>query len=80
MDTAETAETADTAATPNTRTPAPADASRVGGDTRSQVMSVLLKRGPVAASDIAEELDLSAAGVRRHVDKLVEEKLSLIHI
>lgn len=72
----ETADTADTVATPNTRTPAPADASRVGGDTRSQVMSVLLKRGPVAASDIAEELDLSAAGVRRHVDKLVEEKLA----
>ena len=75
--------------TVETHNPAPADASRAGGDTRSQVMSVLLKRGPVAASDIAEELDLSAAGVRRHVDKLVEEKLaepcapralSLIHI
>ena len=53
-----------------------AGASRAGRDTRSQVMSVLLKRGPVAASDIADELDLSAAGVRRHVDKLVEEGLA----
>lgn len=56
--------------------PASADASRAGGDTRSQVMSVLLKRGPVTANDIAEAIELSAAGVRRHVFKLVEEGLA----
>ena len=60
----------------DSHTPVPTDASRAGGDTRSQVMSVLLKRGPVTASDIAEELQLSAAGVRRHVDKLVSEGLA----
>ena len=59
-----------------THTPAPAEASRAGGDTRSQVMSVLLKRGPVAATDIAQELELSAAGVRRHVDRLVDDGLA----
>ncbi|WP_291313611.1 helix-turn-helix transcriptional regulator [Corynebacterium sp. UBA2622] len=45
----------------------------VGGDTRREVMSLLLKLGPVTASEIGESLGLSAAGVRRHLDKLVDE-------
>ncbi|WP_342319778.1 helix-turn-helix transcriptional regulator [Corynebacterium mayonis] len=44
-----------------------------GGGTRHDVMSLLLKLGPVTATEIGESLGLSAAGVRRHLDKLVEE-------
>lgn len=46
------------------------------GETRSRVMSVLLRQGPVSAADIGEQLGLSAAGVRRHVDKLLDEGLA----
>lgn len=45
-------------------------------NTRDQVMSVLLKHGPVSAADIGETLGISAAGVRRHLDKLVEDGLA----
>ncbi|WJY68089.1 helix-turn-helix transcriptional regulator [Corynebacterium auris] len=45
----------------------------ISGDTRREVMSLLLKLGPVTASEIGESLGLSAAGVRRHLDKLVDE-------
>lgn len=51
-------------------------ADRANGSTRSQVMSILLKQGPVAAADIGTELGLSPAGVRRHLDKLVEDGLA----
>ncbi|MEX3503968.1 helix-turn-helix transcriptional regulator [Corynebacterium sp. LK2510] len=46
------------------------------GDTRHDVMSLMLKLGPVTASDLAESLGLSAAGIRRHLDKLVEDGLA----
>ncbi|MDO5077460.1 metalloregulator ArsR/SmtB family transcription factor [Corynebacterium sp.] len=46
------------------------------GDTRRQIMFSLLERGPESASDLAEQLGLSAAGVRRHLDILVEEGLA----
>ena len=36
------------------------------GDTRRQVMLLLLKEGPIPASDLGTQLGLSAAGVRRH--------------
>ena len=42
------------------------------GETRRQVMLYVLKNGPVTAADIAHELGLSAAGVRRHLDILVD--------
>ncbi|SDS04231.1 helix-turn-helix transcriptional regulator [Corynebacterium timonense] len=45
----------------------------ISGDTRREVMSLLLKLGPVTASELGESLGLSAAGVRRHLDKLVDE-------
>ena len=48
----------------------------VGGDTRREVMSLLLQYGPVTASEIGERLGLSAAGVRRHLGKLVEDGLA----
>lgn len=47
--------------------PAPRDAEQ---DTRQQVLSTLLTRGPQTAAQVAEELGLRAAGVRRHLDNL----------
>lgn len=48
------------------------------GDTRRQVMLLLLKDGPITASDLGTQLGLSAAGVRRHLDILVEDGLTEI--
>ncbi|AKE39207.1 Putative transcriptional regulator [Corynebacterium camporealensis] len=48
------------------------------GDTRRQIMLMLLKDGPVTASAVAERLGLSAAGIRRHLDILLEEGLTEI--
>lgn len=45
------------------------------GDTRRQVMLLLLKDGPITASYLGKRLGLSAAGVRRHLDILVEEEM-----
>lgn len=47
----------------------------VDGDTRRQIMLMLLKHGPSTASDLAARLDMSSAGVRRHLDILVSEGL-----
>ena len=46
------------------------------GDTRRQVMHLLLTLGPVTASRLGDHLGLSAAGVRRHLDILVEDGLT----
>lgn len=46
------------------------------GDTRQHVMRLLLKSGPITAAELGEHLGLSAAGVRRHLDILVEEGLA----
>lgn len=48
------------------------------GDTRSEVMALLLKEGPITATDLSSKLGLSAAGIRRHLDILVEEELAEI--
>ncbi len=48
----------------------------VGGETRRAIMTLLLKRGPASAADLGESLDLSAAGVRRHLDSLLAEGLA----
>ena len=48
----------------------------VGGNTRREVMTQLLKRGPVSAAEIGKQLGISAAGVRRHLDILEEEGLA----
>ncbi len=42
------------------------------GDTRGAIIRVLLESGPTTASRIAEQLGLSAAGVRRHLDALID--------
>ncbi|WP_080794855.1 helix-turn-helix transcriptional regulator [Corynebacterium pacaense] len=47
----------------------------VEGDTRRHIMLILLERAPSTTADIAEQLQLSTAGVRRHLDNLVEENL-----
>jgi predicted ArsR family transcriptional regulator len=49
---------------------APRGASSDGG-TRLAVARLLLERGPVAAADVAAELELSAPAVRRHLDALL---------
>ncbi|AEK92427.1 Iron-sulfur cluster biosynthesis transcriptional regulator SufR [Corynebacterium pseudotuberculosis P54B96] len=46
------------------------------GETRRQIMLVMLKSGPVTATQLGEALGLSATGIRRHVDILVEEGLA----
>jgi predicted ArsR family transcriptional regulator len=46
-------------------------AQHADGRTRQAVAQLLLERGPVTAALIAEELGLSAAAVRRHLDALI---------
>lgn len=45
----------------------------VEGETRGQILRLLLKHGPLTAPALSEMLDLSAAGVRRHLDTFVSE-------
>ncbi len=41
--------------------------------TREVVARAILEGGPATAADLAEKLQITAAGVRRHLDALVEE-------
>ncbi|MGI8816385.1 MAG: helix-turn-helix transcriptional regulator [Pseudonocardia sp.] len=43
------------------------------GGTRVAVARLLLERGPVTAADVAAELGLSGAAVRRHLDALLAD-------
>ncbi|GEL16655.1 helix-turn-helix transcriptional regulator [Pseudonocardia asaccharolytica] len=43
------------------------------GGTRLAVARLLLEQGPVTAAEIAAELELSAAAVRRHLDALIAD-------
>jgi predicted ArsR family transcriptional regulator len=45
-----------------------------GGDrhTRGAIVQLLLESGPITAGEIGERLGISAAGVRRHLDALLE--------
>lgn len=49
-------------------------AAQVAGDgqTRAAVVRLLLEEGPITATAIGTHLGLSAAGVRRHLDALIE--------
>jgi predicted ArsR family transcriptional regulator len=59
---------AETAKAASTEHPAqPADRR-----TRQAVAQLMLERGPIIAADIAEELNLTAAAVRRHLDVLID--------
>ncbi|MGA9869623.1 MAG: metalloregulator ArsR/SmtB family transcription factor [Rhodococcus sp. (in: high G+C Gram-positive bacteria)] len=42
------------------------------GRTRRAVVTLLLEEGPITASEIGSRLGLSAAGVRRHLDALID--------
>ncbi|MBN4926500.1 transcriptional regulator [Hoyosella rhizosphaerae] len=42
------------------------------GHTRAEVVRLLLEQGPICATDIGSTLGLSAAGVRRHLDVLID--------
>ncbi|MBC3185519.1 transcriptional regulator [Corynebacterium sp. zg-331] len=48
----------------------------VEGDTRNAIMRSLLTHGPLTAAALGERLGLSTAGVRRHLDILLEEGLA----
>jgi predicted ArsR family transcriptional regulator len=43
------------------------------GHTRSAIVHLLLESGSITAGQIGDRLGLSAAGVRRHLDALIEE-------
>lgn len=43
------------------------------GRTRQAIARLLLERGPITATAVAEELGLTAAAVRRHLDSLIAE-------
>lgn len=45
------------------------------GVTRGKIMSSMLTTGPVTASELGKSIGISPAGVRRHLDKLLEEGL-----
>ena len=40
--------------------------------TRGAIIQLLLKSGPITAGEIGDQLGISAAGVRRHLDALLE--------
>ncbi|OOK77255.1 bacterial regulatory, arsR family protein [Mycobacterium kansasii] len=42
------------------------------GHTRRAIVRLLLESGSITASEIGDRLGLSAAGVRRHLDALIE--------
>ncbi len=48
----------------------------VEGETRRQIMIVMLKDAPVSASTIAATLELTPTGIRRHIDALIEDGLA----
>lgn len=47
--------------------------------TRDRVLRLVVERGPVTASEIAAELDLTPAAVRRHIDQLEEHRQIVVH-
>ena len=51
---------------------AAAAAATHDGQTRSAVVRLLLESGSITAGQIGERLGLSAAGVRRHLDALID--------
>ena len=45
------------------------------GQTRMRIMNCMLRSGPSTAAHLAEQVGLSPAGVRRHIDKLLDSEL-----
>ena len=52
--------------------PVPAAVSAPDGRTRRAIVRLLLESGSITAAEIGRRLEISAAGVRRHLDALVE--------
>lgn len=52
--------------------PVPAAVSAQDGATRREIVRLLLESGPITAAEIGRKLGISAAGVRRHLDALVD--------
>ena len=50
-----------------------AAADRTEGRTRAAVVDLLLADGPLTAVDLAQQLGISPAAVRRHLDQLIAE-------
>lgn len=50
-----------------------AETRSTDGETRRQIMQVLLQEGPITANNVAESLGLSATGIRRHLDVLLHD-------
>lgn len=56
-----------------------APAASTEGQTRAAVVRLLLESGPITAGEIGERLGLSAAGVRRHLDALIDAGDAVAH-
>ncbi len=57
---------------PQAAHPTAPQSAHADGDTRSTIIRLLLESGPITAGSIGERLGLSAAGVRRHLDALID--------
>ncbi|MEI7913285.1 MAG: metalloregulator ArsR/SmtB family transcription factor [Mycobacteriaceae bacterium] len=55
-----------------TASPVPAAVSPQDGATRREIVRLLLESGSITAAEIGRTLGISAAGVRRHLDALVD--------
>lgn len=53
--------------------PVPAAVSAHDGQTRREIVKLLLESGAITAVEIGRRLGISAAGVRRHLDALVDD-------
>ena len=53
--------------------PVPAAVSAHDGQTRREIVILLLESGAITAVEIGRRLGISAAGVRRHLDALVDD-------
>ena len=51
----------------------PVAVSAQDGQTRREIVRLLLESGSITAAEIGQRLGISAAGVRRHLDALVED-------
>ncbi|MGL5829758.1 MAG: helix-turn-helix transcriptional regulator [Angustibacter sp.] len=58
---------------PATQSAASAAQPLSAGQTRESVARLILEKGPISAVDIAAELGLTPAGIRRHLDALVAD-------
>jgi predicted ArsR family transcriptional regulator len=47
------------------------------GGTREQIVAHILAKGPQTAANLATELSITPAGIRRHLDSLVQEGILL---